>query len=258
MNNGSRQRTRVWMFDPEQWREELHCKTHPKTETSRMRFWAKMWEQSLLQILPGFKSGCSDPFPCQETWQSSEQFGRDKTGLGVDAEDLLSNPCFLTFLHLTPGKSFDLSFWWHDGPLPAHPAGLLRVWSEMMPVQAWSPIPWGISKTEVFLPLQMPEKWSSDGRNETHNCKETQRLIISPLQMKAQDSQPLSQSITVSQLEGWVSWVDAQCSSDPKYSQSQNIVKIQEPEFFRYWPYLAEVSPLPGSQFIYAANICLV
>lgn len=59
---------------------------------------------------------------------------------------LLSNPCFLT-LHLTLGKSFDLYFWWHDRPSPAHPAGLL-VWSEMMPVQAWSPSQWGSSKTE--------------------------------------------------------------------------------------------------------------
>ena len=78
-----------------------------------------------------------------------------------------------------------------------------------------------------ILLLQLPRKWRSKGTNETLNYKEFQRLIISLLTMRAHSSQTLSQGNKVSQWlavrrgkagvgwyrQGWVYWVDAQCSS---------------------------------------------
>lgn len=85
----------------------------------------------------------------------AKQYWKVQTGLVVDAEHLLSNPFSITFLHLTLGRLFDLSIWWHDCPWPACSTVLLWVWSKIMQIvgyepEVWCPFQWGISKTEVF------------------------------------------------------------------------------------------------------------
>lgn len=62
----------------------------------------------------------------------TKQYWRVQTVLVIEAEGLLSNPCSATFLHLTLGSLFHLSIRWHGCCWPAHPAGLLQIWSGIM------------------------------------------------------------------------------------------------------------------------------